>query len=227
MQTTYRAMTGRERAELQGYVAWSTSIFRAALFVVVGLCFAGVLRALVEKTKPGANFLWWVGPVVLLMAFLFSRAKRWTGGREFRHQVKADLKQGALAVHRVDVAEAIEVEEQEDEGPGYFVKTVTGEVMVFAGQYLDTYKRRKFPWKSFEIVEAPASKAFFALKRLDVPLAPSFIRQPFTWEEFKQFNCKNYKVIDADFESLKIRTASKNPSPTNSVEAEKRPGAVN
>ena len=181
---------------------------RAVMFVIAGLCLAGVLRALVEKTKRGAHFAWWAVPSALVMLFLFVRAKRWTGGGEFRQQVKADLKEGSIAVQRVDVVEAIEVEEREDEGPGYFVKTTTCEVMVLMGQDLDKYKRRGFPWKSFEIIRAPVSKKLFGLKRLDGPLPPSFVREPFTWEEFKQFHGKNYKVIEADFESLKTKEAA-------------------
>ena len=181
---------------------------RAVMFVIAGLCLAGVLRALVEKTKPGAHFAWWAVPSTLVMLFLFARAKRWTGGREFRQHVKADLKEGSIAVQRVDVVEVIEVEEREDEGPGYFVKTTTDEVMVLMGQDLDKYKRRGFPWKSFEIIRAPVSRVLFGLKKLDVPLPPSFVREPFTWEEFKQFDGKNYKVIEADFESLKIKEAT-------------------
>jgi hypothetical protein len=153
MQTTYHPLTAKQKAELRGYVARSTSVARVVIFIIVALCLAGVLRSLVEHTKPGAHYLWWAVPSLVIMALLFWISRRWTGGRHFRELVRADLRQGTAAVHRIDAVEAIEVDEQEDEGPSFFVKTADGQVILFTGQYLDRLKRRGFPWKSFEILE--------------------------------------------------------------------------
>ncbi len=54
-----------------------------------------------------------------------------------------------MAAHRIDAVEAIEVDEQEDEGPSFFIKTVDGQVILFTGQYLNRLKARGFPWKPF------------------------------------------------------------------------------
>ncbi len=207
MQTTYHPLTAKQKAELRGYVAWSTSVGRVVIFIIVALCLGGVLRSLVEHTKPGVHYLSWLVPTLVAMGLLFYISRRWTGGRHFREQVRADLRQGTMAAHRIDAVEAIEVEELEDEGPSFFVKTADGQVIVFTGQYLDRLKRRGFPWKSFEILEAPASKVFFGLKGLAGQLVPSFIREPFTLEEFNQFKCRNYRTIEVDFESLKTKPA--------------------
>ncbi len=197
-------MTAEQKAELRGNVALGTAVGRVVMFVILAICVTGSLRYLVEHTKPGAHYLWWVVPSFLVMGFLLVRSKRWTGGREFRQQVRADLAQGTVAAHRIDVVDVIEVEEREDEGPSYFVKTADGKIILLTGQYLERFKSRGFPWRSFEIIEAPLSKVFFGLKKLAAPLAPSFIRQPFTQDERKQFKCRKYRVVETDFESLKI-----------------------
>ena len=200
-------MTAEQKAELRGYTASGTEVGRVVLFVVLAFCLGSSLRYLVEHTKPGAHYLWWAAPSLLITGFVYVRSKRWTGGREFRQQVKADVAQGTAAAHRVNAVDVIEVEEREDEGPSYFVKTTDGQILLFTGQYLDRFKRRGFPWRSFEIIEAPKSKVFFGLKELDAPLTPSFIRQPFTQDERKQFSCRKYRPVEADFESLKTKEA--------------------
>lgn len=200
-------MTAKHKAELRGYVTWSTSLARVVLFAIAVFCLASLLRYLVEHTKPGAHWLWWLIPSLLVMALLYYRSGRWTGGPEFRRRVKADLEQGSVAAHHIDVIDAIEVEEREDEGPSYFVKTADGQVMLFTGQYLDAYKRHKFPWKSFELVEAPTAKVFFGLKRLGEPVTPSFLRQPFDGDEVKRYGCEKHQVVEVDFDSLKTKQA--------------------
>jgi hypothetical protein len=99
--------------------------------------------------------------------------------------------------------DAIEVEEKEDEGPSYFLNTADGEVILFTGQYLDDYKQRKFPWRSFEIIEAPNSRVFFGLKQLGNPFEPSAHRLPFNFAEFKKFGGKKYQPLDMSFGELK------------------------
>jgi len=173
--------------------------------MVTGLVIAKVLHFLVERTVPEAHFVWWLLPSLLAVACIYILSGNWTGGRGFRQQVKTDLAGGAVAVHRIDAVDAIEVEEHEDEGPSYFLRTTGGLTILFSGQYLDSYKRKGFPWKSFEMIEAPKSKVFFGLKELADRLKPSFIRQPFTSDELKQFRCKKYVILKNDFESLKVK----------------------
>lgn len=149
--------------------------------------------------------LWWIVPSVVVGVLLYRVAGRGTGGPKFRAAVRADIARGVTAAHRVVVVDAIEVEEQEDEGPAYFVLTADGKTMVFAGQYLEGYKRKGFPWKAFEILEAPESKVFFGLVPDGARLAPSLRRGPLTWEEHKRFvaGSRNYAILDVAFEALK------------------------
>ena len=207
MPTSQRPMTAQQTAELRGYVLPGTFVGRIVLFVFASGFFAALLRSLVEHIHPGAPIMWWAGPTAALLLFLSLRSHRWTGGPELRRQIKADLQNGVLQVHHVSVVEAIEIAEEEDEGPGYFLKTSDGRVLAFTGQYLDRLKLSGFPWKEFEIVEAPASKLCFSLKKTADSIAPSFIRAPLTSAEYKLYSGRNYRELAVDFESLKLNPA--------------------
>jgi hypothetical protein len=214
MTTSFRPLTAKQRAELKGYVAWGTTVF--GIVLCVGLIFIiasafHFLHSQLVKVFPGiSHALWWIAPTAIVVLFIGRVLMRGMQNRAFRAQVRSDLARDELAVHRIDAVEAIEVEEQEDEGQTFFIKTTDGETMFFSGQYLDSYTRRGFPWKSFEILESPSSKIFLGLKKIGDPLSPSFVRQPFTSEEAKQFRCHSseYATIKDDFESLKIKASA-------------------
>jgi hypothetical protein len=161
------------------------------------------MRDLAKWLNPHSHYLWWLTPLVLLIGVVLFWVITRSGSRAFGEKVKDDLRRGEAAVHRVDVIDAIEVEELEDEGPSFFIKTTEGTILYFAGQYFYRYQKRKFPWKSFEIIEAPSSKVFFALKPLDSQFKPSYIRKPLSWEQAKRFGFQNYRTVDVDFNSLK------------------------
>lgn len=204
MNTTLRPISKRRLAELRGYVAWSTTFFRSAAFVAVVAGFAWMLRAVLARFDVGVVAAWLL-PSLALAALLYALAGRWTGGRAFRAAVRKDLAGGVAAAHLVVALDAIQVEEGEDEGPGFFVLCDDGRTLLFAGQYLGPYRRKGFPWTRFEILEAPESKVFFGLVPQGEKLAPSARRPPFTWEEFKQFarGKREYSVINVDFAALK------------------------
>lgn len=211
MQTTYRPISKRRLAQLRGYVAWSTSLFRAALLIAVVGAFAWALRAVhLRLGRPLADSeLVWLLPSAALAIALYWIAGRWTGGRAFRAAVREDVASGMAAAHAVRAVDAVEVEEGEDEGPAYFVLTDQGTTLLFCGQYLAPYQRKGFPWKEFEILEAPRSKIFFGLVPRGERLAPSARRPPFTWEEFKAFaqGKRGYAVVNVDFSAVKERSS--------------------
>lgn len=205
MATSVRPLTPAQRAELRGYVAWGVSVFRAVVFLAAVMAVAGLLRAAHRLLPSGVQHdLWWMLPGAAFALALYRKAGRWTGGRTFRARVRADLARGVAAVHRVVAIEALEVEEREDEGPACFLHLVGGETMVFAGQYLEACMRRGFPWREFEIVEAPSSGVFFGIVPRGQKLTPTGRRPPLTWQEFKQFRLanRNYAIVDVPFEAL-------------------------
>jgi hypothetical protein len=205
--TTFRPISKRRLAELRGYVAWSTTFFRALLFLAAVGGFGWLLRALhLRLGRPLSDSeLVWLLPTLALGVALYIVAGRWTGGRALRAAVRKDLAGGVAAVHRVVALDAVEVEEGEDEGPSFFLLTEDGRTLLFTGQYLGPYKRKGFPWKSFEILEAPASKMFFGLMPRGEKLTPGARRAPFSRAEFKKFASfkGSYAVVDVDFEALK------------------------
>ena len=209
MDVTYKPLTRKQRQDLEGYVAWGPSVFRALLFVALVGFVAWLLRATllrVAATYPAAAHpAWWIVPVVLLAAAVFRRSRRWTGGRALRTRIRADLARGEAAVHRVAASEAIAVGAGEDEGPTIFLRTLDGETMVFAGQYLEPYVRRGFPWSAFEILEAPESKLFIDLVKAGDKLTPARRAQPLTWEEVKTYGVleDRYRVLAVDFDAVK------------------------
>jgi hypothetical protein len=207
MSTTFRPISKRRLKELRGYVAWSTQLGRAALFAAAIAALAWLLRRVhAAFGHPlGDSELVWILPALAVAVALYLVAGRWTGGAGFRAAVRKDIEGGVAAVHHLVAVDAVEVEEGEDEGPSFFVRTDDGAVYLFTGQDLAAYKRKGFPWKSFEILEAPASKMFFGLIARGEKLAPSVSRPPFTWEEYKAFaRIKGpYALVDIDFDALK------------------------
>jgi hypothetical protein len=210
-EVVYRPLSRRQAAELRGYVAASTVIFRAALFLcVVGLTALG-LRAILRAAAPALPVLshpaWWLAPAGLVSLALYRRSSRWTGGPLFRTLVRRDLARGQLAVRRVEAVDAVAFEEVGDCGPCCVILTKDGRTLLFDGQYLEAYRRRGFPWTSFEIREAPESGVFFGLRRLGERLAPSALVPPLSFAERKalgSFN-KAHQVVDVDFAALKER----------------------
>jgi hypothetical protein len=209
MDVTYKPLTKRQRQELAGYVTWGTSIFRAVLFLAVIAGFAWFVRAVllrVGATYPAAAHpVWWILPSLALAAAVFRRSRRWTGGPTLRTGIRADLERGEVEIRRVTASEAIEVEPGEDEGPTFFLHVGDGKAMVFAGQYLEPFVRRGFPWAAFDILEAPVSRLFLGLVKTGDRLIPDRRPEPLTWEEAKKLGVLEgrYRVLDVDFAAVK------------------------
>jgi hypothetical protein len=209
MNTSSRPFTTKEKAELKKEASLPVGV------VIIALLCAGLLLRLLHllHSKLADAFpiirpvWWWIIPWAALVGLAYFAAE-WSA--KGRRRTKSDLLAGNAACHLIEAVEVIEVEEQEDEGPSYFVKTTEGESLLLRGQYLERYKRQSFPWRSFEIVETPSARRFLGLRRLGEPLKPSFVRQPFTWEEMKQFGFGKFRVVDIDFEKLKTNESKRN-----------------
>ncbi len=184
-------------AELRELVAPSTMVLRAVLFLLAGAGVGWLCRLLQQLL--GVGGWWWLLPTLATMGALFHYAKRWTGGAELRRRVRRDLAEGEAAVTRVEAVSAIGFAEQEDEGPAWVVECAGGEMLLFAGQYLDRLERRGFPWREFAIVEAPYSGRFFGLEKLGEPLESVARREPLTYEQARDLGTfeRSYVVLDA------------------------------
>src|SRR5512140_39606 len=124
MQTKHDSLTRRERRELENYLSPWGGVFRIALFVAP-ITFVAFMswRIQVAVSQHG---LWWLAPPALFGIVLYYFGRRWTGGKEYVEQIRADLAANSVEVLIVNVVDAIEVEEMEDEGPTYFLKTDDG-----------------------------------------------------------------------------------------------------
>jgi hypothetical protein len=214
VDVTYQRLTRRQRADLAGYVSPFIAAFRMLLFAVavciVGLVLRAVHRLIVDDPVPAASEAWWAIPTLAFAVALYQRAGRWTGRRELRDRIRADLARGEVAIRRINAVDAIEIGEQGDSGPAFFVLTAEGTTMLFTGQHLAPLKRKGFPWTAFDIVETPASRIFFRISPAGDRLPPSATRPPFTQAEMKAYAATDRaydRVVDVDFASL-LRSAS-------------------
>lgn len=198
-------MTRRQRRELQGYVAVSTTLGRALLFLA-GVGVVGLLSWSIARRVPVVlGGAWWPLAPLLVGAWLLRASGKWTGGPEFRRRVREDIAGGVVAVRRVSAVEAIEVEEAEDEGPAYFVLTRDGQTLYLAFQELSRYKSRGFPWTEFEFIESPRCGTFFSIRKVGERLRPSQVRPPLERDEIERFGGFNerYRLLDVEFAELK------------------------
>ena len=208
MVTSFRPMLPRERAELEGMVSPGTAVMRG-IFFLAAIAGVGVLLRLL-LTLP--EMAWgvsiprplWLLPTALIALWLYRRSGRWTGGREFRDTIRRDLQGGVMARHRVVVAAALEAPEVEDEGPVVFVREEEGDILFFAGQELARQKMRGFPWREFEIIEAPESRLFCRLKPLSEAFPDVQTRSPLGYEERVELGIDGYYGrVDATLDALR------------------------
>lgn len=204
-------MTARERAELTGLVSAGAIAARAALFVlavaVVGWVSATLQAFGAQLVGSPLELPFWIAPTLAFATFLYVRAGRWTGGRELRNRVRRDLRRGELAHLRVRVVEALEAPEVEDEGPVIFVRTDDGVTLFFSGQELARHKERGFPWREFEVIEAPVSRHFFRLRPLSASFEAVETREPLTFAEAKTLGVlsASFGTLDVGLDELKTR----------------------
>ena len=209
MDTSHRPLTSKQRKELEGYISRSTAALRAFLFFIaawlIAKSFKFIHHLVMGSFPPVSSDLFWIVPSFLIVWLLYVKSGQWTGGGEFRARVKADLAKGESVAYKVEALEAVEVEEREDEGPSYYIKTAGGATLLMAGQYLDGYKRGGFPWIAFEIIESPNAKVFFGLRKLGEPLATIQLRDPLTADQARELGVvgSEYQFLEIDFESLK------------------------
>lgn len=190
--TTEQPMVRAHARALQELVAWPAALFRACLFLLAVSVAGAMFRTayLVATALLGFSSVtpWWWLPTGAVGIALYLRAARWSGGRQLRRDIRADLRAGVVAVERLAVTEAIEVEEREDEGPGYILRTADGRTLVFAGQHIERYRRKGFPWRAFDVVNAPRSGVFLDLVAQGTTLPASSRRPPFSIEELRKYS---------------------------------------
>ena len=201
---SYRKLKARERSELVGFVSPWIWAFRAALFVIAG-ALAGWAAYTLENALLPASLprLVWLLPTTLFAAWLYVRSRRWTGGPEFREKVRKDIQEGVACRLHVEVAAAVEFEGSGDSGPTFVITTASGEALLFCGQDYARRKAKGFPWREFEVLDAPHSKVFFALNRLGEPFKEVARRAPLTYRQARELGCfqRSFAPLPQDWEA--------------------------
>lgn len=203
MRFSEKPLTTKQRDELQGYIAPLTRVGRALVFIVPVVLTGLILRGAQRAIGLGDG-MWWLIPT-MVAAFGFSFVvRRWTGGPRLSRCIREDLESGMARVTIVKPASVVEFEEQEDEGLSYLIETVDGDAIFFGGQYLDTYKRRKFPWSEFHLIEAPRSKVLFRIERHGEPLVVKEVRPQLPYHSLKKIGAFNSDYVVLDETSRKL-----------------------
>ena len=204
MQSREEPLTKRERAELEGYVSRGAVAGRAVLFVLAVAAVGRVSWRIQQSFLLPAPL--WLAPTLAVAVVLYVRSRRWTGGRDLRDRIRADLRANSAQVHHFHVRDAIVFDEREDEGPIVFVLTDTDETVVFTGQDLSRHVARGFPWREFEVRESLSSRRFLGLKRLAEPQRPSLTKPPLSSEQFARLGLASvayWKQLEVPFEQLR------------------------
>jgi hypothetical protein len=175
-------------------------ILTAGVFLVamlsIGVLLTVVLLWFVSPAAPRSVVaLCLLGPSVIVTACVCWRtfSRRATSEREIEH----DLRDGQAEELHVTASEVVELEEFEDEGPGFFFDVGDGRLLFMQGQYLDDYvsvdessrdppaeqaiadgsvstaRTPRFPCREFEMVRAPLCGEVLALRCLGDYLSPS------------------------------------------------------
>lgn len=187
MSSEARPLSKKQRDELASYISLSTRTMRAVLFIVFVAVTAWLFKGLQSLISVGWPV--WIVPTAAAAAFVFARSRRWTGGPAFYRAVREDLETGVLNVTVIKPRTVIEVEELEDEGPTYFVRTQDDLVVVFSGQEMIPFRSRGFPWSEFVVEEAPRSGVFFKLQRIGEPVPVDRVIEPLPFETMKALGC--------------------------------------
>ena len=211
MQTQTRKMSAREadllwsmqlghRQALEGGLAFLAFVFFGSFFPFL----------LLQRTVPWFEQHLW--PIAAALAgcsiyALWRQRRMPTAGS--RAATRRDLDQGLVDDLQVQIVEALVVEEQEDEGPGYYLKLADGQVLFLQGQYLMDAEEEGFPRARLSMAHARESRTLLDL-RCDGPPVPVAGRLPaFSVEDWKADRVPpDGALLDIDFEALKQRACA-------------------
>lgn len=133
---------------------------------VLGLLTAAILGTLLERLgilearrpSPAMLFILKIG---VLLGFIFGVILMIKGrgtNRKVQHRYNDDLKENKVQATHCIVSGVIEVQEFEDEGPGFFLDIGEGRILFIQGQYLYKYvESKRFPNKEFDLIKLPYS----------------------------------------------------------------------
>jgi len=144
-------------------------------------------------------------PAVLVAAALavavVIRMRRLSVVSRARKRLAQDIANGEAEVQKLDIVDAIKVEEFEDEGSNYYLKLKDGEVMFLSGQYLyEPEARGSFPATRVSLAFAPFSRELLNFGCEGEPLAASAVLPSFDRARIKAGKVPgNGDIVPIDF----------------------------
>jgi hypothetical protein len=185
-EATFRPLTEDERAMLVGY-GWRPSwldrlgapLFATAIVAgLIALAF-GILGRWVRLGE-GTRLVF--GGALVAGTFIWAwRSMARSGPPPEWLAIQArDVERGEAEVSRYEVADAVQVEEFEDEGSNYFLRLRDGRVLFLSGQFLyEMEEARTFPSSVLEVSRSPQGRLVLDVRCTGSYLPPSSTLPPF------------------------------------------------
>lgn len=149
--------------------------------------------------------------LALVAAFFVHRRTRASNSRRGETcTLRDELELGHAQVITYEVADAIAIDEREDEGSQYFLKLRDEQVLFVAGQHLYEFEEdTRFPTTKFQVVKTPRTGRLLAFNCLGAYLPPSSRRGPFSLVDYQSGHVpKDGDLWRGDFDALRYRGGS-------------------
>ncbi len=211
MQTQTRKLSDTEADMLRGMQrGYRQAIEGGLTFLVFAFLGSFFPFLLLQRTVP-----WFDQHLGLIAAALAACSLHalWRQGHMLpagpRRALHKDLGQGLVDDLHFEVVEALVIQEQDDEGPGYYLKLIDGRVLFLQGQYLTDAQEEGFPRAQLWAARARESRTLLQF-RCDGPPVPVAGRLPaFGAEDWTADRVPlDGALLDTDFEALKGRASA-------------------
>jgi hypothetical protein len=216
MRTQTRTLTGHEAALLRATLGSRRQAIESGLmFLLFALGGSLLPFLLLQRTVPW--FREHLGVIAATLAAcsvyaLWRHRPRLPAGHV--DATRKDLALGLVDDSHYEIVEALLVEEEEDEGPGYYLKLAGGQVLLLRGQYLMAAEEEGFPRAHLRIARARESRSLVSF-HCDGPRVPVTGRlAPFGAEDRKAERVPDDgSLLELDFEDLRRRSSAMKEDP--------------
>ena len=139
-------------------------------------------------------------PAFLYLRRLFARA-----AAADRSSGQRDHEAGEVDETQFEIADAIEVAEEEDEGKHFYLRLADGRVLFLSGQYLyEPVAAKRFPAARITVIRAPNSGIVLSMRPDGEYLAPSSVPPSFSEREHERGRVpEDGAIVQTDFDRLR------------------------
>ncbi|MDX2248855.1 MAG: hypothetical protein SF052_18855 [Bacteroidia bacterium] len=182
-----RELTPAERTKLNKYIPgfwkWMESVVLKWIFIFM-LSFIPLLLSdelfHLNLITNGPILMFWISLTTIVTLLLV-----WREGKQWKNSfIGKDLQSGLVEVTECTPAHAIEIEEDEEMGIGYFLDVGNNQTLFLIGKYLYKQDIPYFPSTQIEIIRAPQSGIVLDIKVKGEYLPPMENIAPFSTEDY-------------------------------------------